>query len=368
MKVLFWTDGFWPRIGGIETQGLRFVEGMQQRGHQFLVLAQKDQTNWSEDEIYRGIPIRRFDFNAIISKTNLGLVRSIQEYLECIAKTFKPDIIHLNAGIGGSAFVFLLFRKIFRSPLILTSHAPYFLDGRLCSLVEKIAFSVDQICCVSKWVLNELETHLPMLKSKLKLIYNGLPMPEISPAPLVFSPPILLLFGRLSWEKGFDTAIEAFFLLKKSGSNASLIVSGTGPELPALKKMVAERDLINSVKFTGILSEEERLSTLNQASVVIVPSILESFGLVILESMQLQRPVIASNVQGIPEVVVDGETGILVPGKDPVALFHAIEDFLKNPSKGTEMGVKGRKRAIERFTLDDHLLQYEHSYNTLRRY
>lgn len=361
MNILFWTDGFWPRLGGIETMGLQLIDGMQQRGHRYTVLANKDHADWKDAEIYKNIPIQRFDFNAIVAKRDLSVIRAVQEYLERILKEFRPDIIHLYANFGGSALAFLLFAKTLRLPVVFTLHAPYLYENKLGTHFPKIAAVSDQICCVSQWVLSEIEQMLPFTKPKLRLIYNGLPLPEIAPSPLSFSPPTLLLFGRLSPEKGFATAIVAFSLLKP---DAKLIIAGGGIERPRLEKQVDELNLRDSVEFTGVLTEEEVISTFNRASIVIVPSILESFGLVILEAMQWQRPVIASRVQGVPEVVADNETGLLVPAQDPIALSQAIQTLLKNPTKSIEMGLQGRKRALQ-FTLERNLLEHEKLYAEL---
>ena len=100
------------------------------------------------------------------------------------------------------------------------------------------------------------------------------------------------------------------------------------------------------------------MATLNRATVVIVPSILESFGLVILESMQMGRPVIASRTQGIPEVVEEGVTGLLVLLEDSVALSEAMETLLEQPELAIKMGAEGRKRA-QKFSLEENLDQYE---------
>ena len=363
MKILFWTDGFWPRIGGVETMGLQLIEGMRGRGHQYRVVAQKDHPSWKDEELYRDTPIRRFDFNAIIAKRDLRIIASIREHLEWIMNEFQPDLVHLNASVGGSALAFLLFVQTFRVPIVQTVHAPYLHEGTFPPIAAKIASFADQICCVSNWVLEEMQEYLPAYREKLRLIYNGLPMPAIAPAPLSFSPPTLLLFGRLSWEKGFDVAIRAFSLLKKSGSNAQLVVAGGGPERAALETLARELELGNAVKFTGVLTQEELLATFNQATLVIVPSLIESFGLVILESMQLQRPVIASRVEGVPEVISDGETGILVPMRDPVALCQAMQMLLQQPEKAVRMGIEGRKRAML-FTIQQHVTQYQGVYES----
>lgn len=362
MKILFWTDGFWPRLGGIETQNFEFIQEMQKRGHEYRVVSQKDFPSWLDEEIVNGIQINRFDFNSIIKTNNIKILHFIKKYIQTILIQFKPNIIHLNTTVGGSLFAFLLFKSFFSVPVILTAYSPYLYLGHFSPIVKQALDSVDQVCCISNWVLKAIEPYLSLMKSKLQRIYCGLPVSKIEPTPLSFSPPTLLIFGRLSWEKGFDTMIRAFALLKKNGSRAQLIVGGDGIQKPALEKLVMDLNLTDSVKFTGVLTREEVLTIFNQATLVIVPSIHESFGLVILEAMQLGRPVIASRVEGIPEVVADGETGLLVPPKDPEALSQAIQNLLNNPDKAIMMGINGKKRASQ-FTLHQYANEYEEIYS-----
>jgi glycogen(starch) synthase len=329
-----------------------------------MVFAQQDSPSWSEDEVYRGIPIKRLDFDRIILSKEPKKFRAIEEYIEKVAKEFRPDIIHLNKCVGGVMFAFLLFRNRLSAPVVLTVHAPYESESEV-DLIDRQTFAQSaQVCCVSKWVLSEMEKHAPMTKDKLRLIYNGLSMPGVEPNPLSFSPPTILLLGRLSLEKGFDTAITAFSLLKKSGSNARLIIAGGGWERPRLERLVAELGLTD-VQFTREIEREQALSFLNQATLVVVPSHSESFGLVALEAMQMGRPVIASRVGGLPEVIPDEETGLFVPPRDPVALCNAIQTLLNDPEKAMRMGEKGRKWARENFTLQQHVTQYEQLYREL---
>lgn len=360
MKVLFWTDGFWPRLGGIETQSFEFIRAMQERGHEFRVVAQKDSPDWKEFELYEGIQIHRFSFNAVIEQRDLNPIRLVQQYIESVLRDFQPDILHLNTNVGGSLFVFSLFQKMFSVPIILTTYAPYLHEGKLPYLIQKIIASAHRVCCISDWVLEEMKKHVPSYAHKMRRIYCGLDGPKATPSCLPFSPPVLLSFGRLSWEKGFDTAIRAFALLNKRGSNAQFILAGGGPQRPALEQLAAELGV--SVRFTGVLTEEERIQVLNQATLVVVPSIWESFGLVILEAMQMGRPVVASRIEGIPEVVADGKTGLLAAMKDPEAFCQAIEALLEDPNRAIQMGACGRKRA-EQFTLQQNVTQYEELYN-----
>lgn len=362
MKILFWTDGFWPRIGGIETQAFHFVEELQKRGHQCLVLAQKDSSNTQEDEVYKGIQIKRFFFNKTLVQCDINALRSIRNYLEWALKEFKVDIVHLNLNPGWGSFIFVMFKTLFSLPIVLTCHSPFVYDKGNIHTIKPFYAAASHICCVSKWVLAEMEKLLPEMSSKLRLIYNGLSMPEILPTPLSFTSPTLLLLGRLAPEKGFGVALKALALLKKEKIAVNLLLAGEGTERASLEQSVAELNLTDSVQFVGPIRREAIPSLMNQATVVVVPSDFESFGLVALEAMQMERPVIASNVGGLLEVVSNGATGLLVPPQDPVALAQAIRTLFKNPARTRQMGVEGRKKAIRQFTLDQHVTQYENLY------
>lgn len=362
MKILFWTDGFWPRIGGIETQALQFVEGMQKKGHQFLVLAQRDHPSWKEDEVYKGMTLKRFDFEFLL-KNHLHLIR---EYFEWITRDFQPDVIHLNLCDGWAAFAFILFKSLFLSPVVLTIHAPIYYHNKMSALLLKVASTVHQIACVSYWVLDEIKKNIPESTHKLRVIYNGLAMPHRVPSPLLFSPATLLLLGRFTSEKGFDTAITAFSLLKKRGSSARLLIAGEGCERSSLENQVEALGLRAWCQFTGALSREEVPLMINQATLVVVPSYFETFGLVALEAMQMRRPVIASAVGGLKEVVLDGKTGLLVPPRDPMALCDAIEALLEHPEKAIKIAQEAYEQSLKKFTLQQNLSQYESLYQEIK--
>lgn len=374
MKILFWADGFWPRIGGTETQGFQFVKGMQERGHECLVLTQKYASQLPDEEIFQGLRIKRLNFNPIIQQGAIKILGPIKECLQKIRIEFPPDIIYLNTLENGSVFVFLLFHKIFNAPTVLTIHTPYYKDI-LPSLIKQICGQVEHVCTASKWAYRVMKNLLPSLKNPLKMIYYGLSTPKIEPSPLPFTPSTILLLGRLSWEKGFDTAIIAFSLLKKKGFNTHLIIAGDGPERRTLQNLVDQLDLKDSVQFTGeILRDSEVIfSLINQSTFVVMPSLFEAFGLVALEAMQMGRPVIASDIGGLPEIVSHKELGLLVPlGKESLGkqekknqtedadiLCHAMETLLENREETQQMGLRARQWAIKTYLLEENLNQYE---------
>src|SRR5262249_27046965 len=148
---------------------------------------------------------------------------------------------------------------------------------------------------------------------RARCVYNGLALPDVLPTPLKFDHPELFCIGRLTEEKGFHYAIAAFAKIRNEFPGCQLKIVGSGPEERKLKNFVSKLQLNDSVQFLGKINFSDIAAMMNQATLILMPSTMESFGLVALEAAQMQRPVIAAEVGGLPEVVVHQETGILIP-------------------------------------------------------
>jgi glycosyltransferase involved in cell wall biosynthesis len=160
----------------------------------------------------------------------------------------------------------------------------------------------------------------------------------------------LLFVGRLRIRKGLEVAFEALARLRDEGRPAQLLIAGDGEHRLALVRRAAELGLGDeAVRFLGRTSAGEVRSLLGRAAALVVPSIYEGMPLVVLEAMAAGVPVVASRVSGIPEVVVDGETGWLVPPEDPPALASALAHALSDPVERARRGRTGRERCRERF-------------------
>ncbi|HEY4596913.1 MAG TPA: glycosyltransferase family 4 protein [Thermoanaerobaculia bacterium] len=167
---------------------------------------------------------------------------------------------------------------------------------------------------------------------------------EIAPAGEVEGPPGYLLFvGRLRIRKGVEVLLEAL----REIPGARLRIAGDGEHRPALERAAAE--LGPAVTFLGTRDAAQVRTLLRGAAALVVPSIYEGMPLVVLEAMAAGVPVVASAVSGIPEVVVDGETGWLVPPEDPEALARALEEILADPGEARRRGEAGRRRVAERY-------------------
>ena len=163
----------------------------------------------------------------------------------------------------------------------------------------------------------------------------------------------ILFAGRIVRDKGLDVLVEALSLRGDSWSRC--LVIGEGWDENRIRRLANRRGVGAKVVFLGPLPRKEVRDELGKAHVVVVPSRWpEPFGIIGLEAMAAGRPVVASNVGGIPEWLDDGRTGILVPPGDAKALAGALTVLLEDSSRAEQMGLEGW-RQVERFSPDSHL-------------
>ena len=168
--------------------------------------------------------------------------------------------------------------------------------------------------------------------------------PEPAPPP---PEPRLLAVGRLVPIKGFDTLLRAVAAARTEVPGLTLELAGAGPEEDELRRLAAALGLDETVRFLGPVSPIA--PAYERALAAVVPSRGEGFGMVALEAMERGRAVVASRVGGLPELVVPGETGLLVPPDDLEALRAALVMVASDPAHTAELGAAGRRRALEHF-------------------
>ncbi len=157
--------------------------------------------------------------------------------------------------------------------------------------------------------------------------------------------PTVLSVARLYPRKRMGDLLRAGILLRERIPGLQIRIVGRGPEWAALNRLHAELVLGDSVALLGDLSRERLAEEYVSADLFCLPSAQEGFGIVFLEAMAAGLPVVACRAAAIPEVVLDGETGVLVPPGAPEALAHAIEGLLSDPARARALGAEGRRRA-----------------------
>lgn len=266
-----------------------------------------------------------------------------------------------------SSFFFLRRGALRHLPRALTIHSPatpQHGDGLLRRLLKE----ADIVVAVSQSVADDVIDVTPEIRPKLTVIPNSLPPPPLRPSPLPVAPAAFLCLGRVVKDKAMDVAVEALAILHEQGLKASLEIVGNGPEKRALETLAQERGLRDYVRFCGWMAPEDVAGAINNCDAVLVPSRWkEPFGLVALQAAQMGRPVIASAVGGLMEVVLHGETGVAVPPDDPAALARAMIRLCATPGLAAGMGRKARRRAEQTFGFESFVAAYEQAFEAARQ-
>lgn len=186
----------------------------------------------------------------------------------------------------------------------------------------------------------------------VEVIWNG--VPEVQPRPALKNQPTIGFAGRLYQEKGTGDLLEAFEIVHREVPEARLVFVGDGPDRQPLQEKCSSLGISDAVNFKGRLSREATNSILSQVWVQAVPSLCqESFGLVAAEAQMRGTAVVATRRGALPEIIADGETGLLVDASCPAKLAEALLRIVKNKDLAERFGRAGRVRAMTSFRLDD---------------
>jgi glycosyltransferase involved in cell wall biosynthesis len=175
--------------------------------------------------------------------------------------------------------------------------------------------------------------------------------------------PLLLCVGRLIPIKGHVVLLRAFAEARREVPELTLEVAGRGPLEPALKALAKELGIEDAVQFLGYVSPIA--DAIDRSAAVVVPSLGEGFGMVALEAMERARPVVAADIGGLGELVVDGETGLLVASGEAEPLARALVEIASDPERRRAMGEAGRRRALEQFAEQRNVERTELLYEAL---
>jgi glycogen(starch) synthase len=365
MRVLFWAEQFWPQIGGAEVFAAKLLPALRRLGHEFLVVTRRDEPLLAETDSFDGIPVVRMPFCTPMLDGNIGGVLEMRRRVLEIEREFAPDLVHINC-FGPSVFFCLGAIQADPTPVLLTMHGESYpppQEGN--SLLERTLRRADQITVPSEATAEYARRLVPGFSPRVSVIYNGLEPPALPPQPLPVHAPRLLCLGRLAAEKGFDLALRAFARIADGFPQARLILAGHGMERDALQAQAAALGLDSAVEFAGWIAPEAVPSVINASTFVVMPSRSEALPLVALEAALMGRPLLATRVGGLPEVVVHGQTGLLVEPGDSGALAKAMAFLLEHPERTSQMGQAARSRAMKLFSFERQVTAYDALYQEL---
>jgi glycosyltransferase involved in cell wall biosynthesis len=218
----------------------------------------------------------------------------------------------------------------------------------------------DHVICNSAALKTELSNHYRVPPARLTVIHNGVDLNYFQPRALA-SPPDparVLTVARLVPDKDQQTLIQAFRLVAGDHPGAELWLVGDGPAEKALRQLAADSLPPGKVRFFP--GQVDPRPFFQQADLFVLSSVHEAFPNVVLEAMAMGLPVVATRVGGVAELVVPGETGWLVPPRDPAALAAAISQLLADPRTLRDFALAGQRRAARYFPLAAMVRGHEH--------
>ena len=346
----------WLRIGGEERSTLSIAKGLRKRGHKVTVMS----TAGPLLDVYKRNRVRVVSAN-VDKRSPLGFVKGVKDVRAFVLQN-KIQIIHSQAVVPTLMAYFACHSLGEVKPKIIwhcrgIKNSSYGWVGRCFN------FMTDLVIANSRYEMNRLIRN-GLMPEHVKVIHNCANIDF--PANFYKTPnrhPVVATVSRLAPQKGIEFFLEAAREVSDKISDVHFKVVGDGPLKEKLQQQAADLGLNGKVEFSGFKKDLNQVYT--AMDILVFPSLWESFGNVAVEAAFYGVPVVASNVGGIPEAVVDGETGVLVqPGKAD-KLARTILELLDDSKRSARMGWAGRERAGKYFTARRLITGIEETYEDL---
>ncbi|MGO0122759.1 glycosyltransferase family 4 protein [Desulfothermobacter acidiphilus] len=386
IAMLHWA--FPPTIGGVETHLAMVCPALVRRGYQVAVLAGSIDAE-ERVELWEGVYLRRtplLDLNSLTPENIARQKENIARELERFCATFKPDVLHAHNFHYFSPIHTELLMEVKRRhgfPVILTAHNVW--EDSLFREMLRFRHDWDGIIAVSHFIKREMVA-AGYPADKITVIHHGLAYRQFlahgehaalrqfirqvaGPRKIIFHP------ARMSLAKGSDVVVKAFHQVKEAYPSSFLLLAGTDLTVDwgaVQRKEIAQiKELIRSLgleedTLIRCFNWKEIAAAYQESEIVVYPSAFqEPFGIALLEAMALGKPLVVTRVGGMPEIVADGETGFVIPPRDPEALAEKLIWLLEQPEKARLLGERAAKRFKERFTLEEMLKAMTNYYHLI---
>jgi glycosyltransferase involved in cell wall biosynthesis len=260
-----------------------------------------------------------------------------------------------------AAHTALFLKEISRIPFSVTAHGQDFMkDLGNDDLLREICASAEFVAAETDYSRDLLRQRCPDSATKIHRVYNGVDLEQFPPpvSDPINPKPVIISIGRLVAFKGFDHLIDACADLTRRGLDFTCEIVGDGPLRESLQTKIEKLDLASRVTLLGSLTQFAVMKKLRAADIFALASTTDRqgasdvFPTVILEAMSTARPVVSTQLAGIPELVVHEETGLLVPPNDTISLAHTLEQFIRDRELRSRYGRAGRARIEQHFRIE----------------
>lgn len=371
MRILVLSWEYPPRIvGGLGRHVAAITRTLAAQGHEVHVVT-RDHPDAPAEETVAGVHVVRvaeappvIGFDDLVPWV-LAFNNRVQSAAARLASTMPFDVVHAHDWLVAYAAAGI--KDAFGLPLVATVHATEvgrhqgWLPGPMNKLIHQVewwlTYEARRVIVCSRYMRDHVVDTFALPPEKVDVIANGvdlaaftLPDAEVERFRAGLTPdgePLVLFAGRLEYEKGVQTVLQALDLVEAAVGPVRFLVAGVGTYSPELARMVADLGLTDRVRFTGFLEDHDLRLHYAAADVAVTPSIYEPFGLVAAEAMACGTPVVASDTGGLTELVADGH-GLTFPPQDAASLAARIVEVLTDPALARGLVERGRRRVLQR--------------------
>ncbi len=365
MRILLHCIYYPPEVGGLESHVHQLARGLVQRGHEVRVVTSLSLPGTPRDEEMEGVEVHRSWFPM---RNPLGwMLHSLGSLPRTRAWAEWADVVHAQAfasippcGISAHAA---------HRPLVATLHTSHFLvrarKPAWRPLLGRLVAWPDHVLAASSEIARVGEELAP--GTRVEALTNGVDTHRFRPVePILKEHEVsssILLPRRLFHKNGVTFAVRALPHILAGIPEARLLVVGDGPERPRMEALARELGVTERVHFLGSRPHGEMPGLLASGQVALFPSLMEATSVAALEAMACGRPVVATRVGGLPEIV-DDSVGALVPPEDPEALGRAVVELLRRPDLEA-VGARARERVVRHWSNDRLVDRHQEIYEAL---
>ena len=342
MKIAIISVDFAPNVGGVAAHVVELGKALAANGYEVHVLTLPIADKREPLEHWQGMIIHR----PRIPKSKPLYSFFMKYWLRRFLKQQPVDIIHVHGMRPLEA------TKGLDIPVLFTNHTSGYLRRleKGPKVHAELARRLAHICHVLAPSEELCEaTRIVGFKNPVDFIPNGVDITRFTPAEKHAERPVTILLARRLVDKnGVTVYAEAVRALREL--DVRLLFAGNGPEREKVEKILKENGMYDKSTFLGDISNQKMPEIYRSADISVLPSFMEATSITGLESMACGLPLVGTRVGGIPTLISDGETGILVPLGDPNSLGKALVELVKNPILREEMGLNARKKAEQQFS------------------
>lgn len=366
MNVLVMTSTYFPHVGGAETYARSLVSGLTERGHKVVVLTDGAWLDLPSRQKLDGAEVvRPKAYNDRLGSRDKVLWRLMQlavfDDIAGLLEGSSFDLVHANSyETAIMASVIALDRRV---PMVCSLHEQWpereaFGPGR-CELVYK-RLPIELVLAASTYYVDKA-TSFGADPARVKLVYHGIAVEDFSDSlrgegrrrlGIGDADYLVACAGRIYERKGLKDLVPAFARFRQKVPNARLVIAGAVSSFQyaaELRGLISELGVEDAVAIREDLVLDDMPSFFAAADLVVQPSLAEGLGLAVIEAMAAGRPIVATNVTGIAEVVTDGVDGLLVEARSPDQLAEAMLRVFREPELADSLAQGARRTAETRF-------------------